>query len=268
MTGRVAKMHGAANDFVVLEGAPPGEPAGLVQALCDRRRGLGADGALWMERDSGGVRFRMHFFNADGGRANLCLNGARCLVRRARELGWVEEGERFAFRTERSRLEGRWQGGLATLWLRATLAATPVEPGPGLPGRVLGAWQVDTGDPHLVIELAGVALDALPFEDIARPLRAANKERPHGANVHIVVADSGGRARIRSFERGVEAETHACGSGCLAATVARGGGRLALRTHGGDTISVGRDGEVWTLDGPATTVYELERFMPRHGPVA
>ena len=76
-----AKMHGAGNDFVVLDVAPPraGEDSRVVQLLCDRRRGVGADGVLWMERlEDGDAVFRMHFYNNDGGRVNLCLNG--CLL--------------------------------------------------------------------------------------------------------------------------------------------------------------------------------------------
>ena len=100
---RFAKMHGAANDFVVLAMAPPKAPLDRqwVRRLCDRRQGVGGDGALFMERlddDKDGALFRMHFYNLDGGRCRMCFNGARCCALRAVGLDWGQ-GE-FSFWTD------------------------------------------------------------------------------------------------------------------------------------------------------------------------
>ena len=101
-----AKMEGAGNDFIVLEGVPPegANRAQWITQLCDRRRGIGADGVLWMEPTTDGPHaFRMHFFNNDGGRVNLCLNGGRCVAQRAVDLGWASGS--FSFQTEKGELQ-------------------------------------------------------------------------------------------------------------------------------------------------------------------
>lgn len=253
-----AKMHGAGNDFVVLTGAPPPAPrdAELVRALCHRRLGIGADGALWMQPlpDDPEAHFRMHFYNGDGGRVNLCLNGARCVARRAVDLGW-SEGE-VVFRTERNLVRATVGDGGVTLRLTEP-------PGPaktvGLPEWAPGerGWGVHTGDPHLVVEVDGPTLEAPDFEARARPLRHWTDAFPHGTNVHFVHRAEPSTWDIRSFERGVEGETLACGSGCVSAVRAMGGEKaVRLRTSTGAVLTVDPREDPWTLHGPAVTVYE------------
>jgi len=249
-----AKMEGAGNDFVVLEGAPPAREdlSALIVALCDRRRGVGADGALWMERLSGGAHvFRLHFFNSDGGRVNLCLNGARCVARRAIELGWA--GASFRFRTELGDVEATEQGERIALrvkrpqLLRAQVA---VPQGEG------SLWT--TGDPHLVLELQEEAFAQLDVARDGAQLRRWPTLGDEGANVHFVRKETPERWQIRSFERGVEGETLACGSGCISAFAALGGdlARAELWTSGGDRIELEADGDELRLSGPARTVFE------------
>jgi diaminopimelate epimerase len=258
-----AKMEGAGNDFVVLEGAPSGDDAGmapLVRSLCHRRRGVGADGALWIERlpAGGDDVFRMHFFNRDGRRVNLCLNGSRCVALRASELGWATG--RFSFRTELSRVEASVAArGRVSLWVAAPrVVDAEVELPPGSVNSTASA--LDTGDPHLVVALDAAGWDAMDFERDARALRLwdGGGRFTAGNNVHFVRTDVE-PWRIRSFERGVEAETWACGSGCLAAAASLGrGGRVSLRTKGADLIELTADGERWILTGPARSVFEGE----------
>jgi diaminopimelate epimerase len=256
----LAKMHGAGNDFVVLDRRPPDPPhdARAVRFLCHRRLGVGADGALWMERlENGESAFRMHFYNNDGGRVNLCLNGARCCARRAFDLGWVRG--RFAFLTERQTIDAEVTGGSVHLWIEPVRVATgPVELPAGSPGTV--GYFVDTGDPHLVVEVPSDALDRLELPEVAPPLRWWQGAFADGNNVHFVA-----RRRdewwIRSYERGVEAETLACGSGCLSAVAALvpdppgGAGGIALHTRAGDVITVTPGPGRWQLSGPAVTVF-------------
>lgn len=264
MDYRFAKMHGAANDFVVVESAPPEAPedARLSEALCHRRRGVGADGALFLERSSergdDSPVFRMHFYNLDGSRCVMCFNGARCCALRAVQLGWC--GSTFSFVTDYGRIgaevdlrASRVRLEFAAPRLSAQALELP-EGSPAPSGRA-----VDTGDPHLVVGLPGEDLEALDFEALARPLRWWKGAGDAGSNVHFV--EHGAREwRIRSFERGVEAETWACGSGCIASVAALSElddpRPVGLRTHGGDLITVQPGPETWTLEGPAVQVFE------------
>ncbi len=260
-----AKMHGAANDFVVIAGAPPADPVGarLSVALCDRRRGVGADGALFIERLPRGndddPLFRMHFYNSDGSHGTMCFNGSRCCALRAVHLGWAGS-ETFSFLTGYGVIRTRVDeaAGRVRLWFDPPQAQQGVLELPeGSPARTGRA--VNTGDPHLVVELEREIFEGIDFEAAARPLRWWTEGMPEGANVHMVYR--GEREwKIRSFERGVEAETWACGSGCIATVAALAGMEpreeaVVLRTHGDDRIEVQALQGEWTLEGPAVEVF-------------
>jgi len=251
-------MHGAGNDFVVVVGAPPDEDAALVRALADRRLGIGADGVLFLERLNGDPAFRMHFYNCDGARAGLCLNGARCAALRAVQLGWAES--RVRIQTEYSVVEAQVDLDCepARVALRLPLPEAIARPVSLPAGSVEGqGWAVDTGDPHLVV--ATSELD--DFEERARPLRWWTEPDAAGSNVHFV-RDDGDEWTIRSFERGIEGETLACGSGCVSALVAlRGredGTAAGLRTRTGDLIRVGVSDDQLTLEGPAVCAFTTD----------
>lgn len=253
---RVAKMHGAGNDFCVLEGAPPDDAAAEVRALADRRTGIGADGVLYLERLSGPETLRMHFYNADGGRAGLCLNGSRCVALRAVQLGWATDEVVIAtdHRTLRGRvfLEGTAREARVELEVEAPPAAARwIDLPPDAPAA-RGAF-VDTGDPHLVVEVD--SFDG--FVERARRLRHDPCVGEAGANVHFVDRSTT-PWRIRSFERGVEDETLACGSGCMSAVAALGDGATALRTALGSILAIDPTHERWRLEGPACLVFETE----------
>jgi diaminopimelate epimerase len=251
-------MHGAGNDFVVVAGAPPSEDAALVRALADRRLGIGADGVLFLERMAGGVDFRMHFYNCDGARAGLCLNGARCAALRAVQLGWAET--RVRIKTEFSIVDAEVdrESEPVRVSLRLPLpdaVAREVDLPAGSPAPK--GCAVHTGDPHLVVATG----DLDSFEDRARPLRWWTEPDPAGSNVHFVRPD-GDEWIIRSFERGIEGETLACGSGCVSALIAlRGrepGARAAFRTRNGDLISVEMGDGHLSLEGPAVSVFTTD----------
>lgn len=247
-------MHGAGNDFVVVAGAPPEDDASLVRALADRRFGIGADGVLFLERLEGELDFRMHFYNCDGGRAGLCLNGARCAALRSVQLGWCTQ--RVRMQTEYTMVDAEVYGDRVRLRLPLPDAmARRVELPGGSPAPE--AWALDTGDPHLVVATG----DLDGFEERARPLRWWTDPDPAGSNVHFV-RDDGDEWTIRSFERGIEGETLACGSGCVSALLAlRGcedGAAACLRTRSGDLIRVGVSGEQLTLEGPAVCVFTTD----------
>ena len=253
-THAVAKMHGAGNDFCVLAGAPRPE---VVRAMADRRTGIGADGVLFLERLEDPGALRMHFFNADGGRAGLCLNGSRCVALRALQWGWAD-GDHVRIHTDHQVVEATVQLAASGREGRVSLEIQPPRSAatwidlPAASPAARGA-RVNTGDPHLVVE-ANTEGD---FVAAARALRHDPCVGPEGANVHFVDR-SAVPWRIRSFERGVEDETLACGSGCVSAVAALAEGPTALRTSRGDVIEVDPTGDLWRLEGPAVLVFETE----------
>ena len=256
-------MHGAGNDFVVVASAPPdaGPDSVLVRQLADRHLGIGADGVLFLERlDDGSATLRMHFYNCDGTRVGLCLNGARCVALRAIQLGWADELVRI--RTEYTEIEAMVD--VSAIGARVQLRL-PLPDGAtrqlALPDGSVEAsgWAIDIGDPHLIIETTGVAESA--FEDLARPLRWWTGPDAAGSNVHFVERADPAWI-IRSFERGIEGETLACGSGCVSTLLSlsgrEDGAAAELQTRTGDRISVAvRDGEL-ELVGSAVCVFTTD----------
>lgn len=266
-------MNGAGNDFVVIDNRfyyfSDEELAGLARRLCRRRFGIGADGLLaFAPPREEGHHYRMRYLNADGSLGTMCGNGARCLARFARRAG-VEE-DHVAFETD---------AGV----LRADVPADPAAPvrlylGPPrdyTPGRPLETdleeagpgHYIWTGTEHLVCFVASV--EATPVTPWGRALRHDPALAPAGANVDFVevVGEDDARAhlRARTFEKGVEAETLACGTGALAsALVARLQGQIHrdvvdVQMPGG-TLTVGftPDGDTVRdvyLEGPAETVF-------------
>jgi diaminopimelate epimerase len=263
------KMSGAGNDFVVLDardgiGAQilAGDPHAFVRDVCHRRFGVGADGVLAVDRatDARAADFRMRYFNADGGEAEMCGNGARCLGRFALDRG-LGAGGRVRFETiagphaaERAGEEIR----VAMLPPRALRRDVRVR----ADGRDVTGFSLDTGVPHYVAFVDDVS--AVDVVTLGRALRRHESFAPAGTNVDFVQRTTAG-LRVRTYERGVEDETLACGTGLTASAIA---GALAfdlpapvtLRAESGQDLRVGftRDGEtfrdVW-LEGEARVVF-------------
>ncbi len=252
-------VSGAGNDFIALL-ERPAPAAGTIRAWCRRGVSVGADGLFTLRRIAGG-RYALDYANADGARAALCLNAARCAARLAFEQEpdagslTIETGAgdliaepvddtRTAVRVP-APAEGR----------RMTLSAN---------GRDVPGWRIDAGVPHFVLRWRG-DLDEAPVASLGAALRAHPDLGPDGANVHFVDLGPPGRFRIRSFERGVEAETLACGTGVVAAAacgiaesrlslpiaaVTRSGFELRL-----EAAPEGPDGlDRWRLSGDARIV--------------
>ncbi len=264
------KMQGAANDFVVLDHRRrflPADPTTLFARLCDRRRGIGADGVLLLELDSD-VDYQMRYFNADGGAAEYCGNGARCLARLAFELGLGRGGEvtfRCAVGLQRARLLPA-KAAIAVELGRVPRSAGPVELEAA--GRRFRGRQFVAGVPHFVVPLP--TLDGAPVHEWGRALRNHPAFAPGGTNVDFVRALEPGKVAMRTYERGVEGETLACGSGAVATALAAASegvpSPVRVVTQGGDVLIVEyRDSENgWdvTLSGPAETVFRGEWIEP------
>ena len=256
------KMHGAANDFVVVDHREPflpEPPDGLFRRLCDRRRGVGADGVLLLERDPE-LDFAMRYHNADGGRAEYCGNGARCLARFALERGLGRDGA-VRFRSGAGVQEARRLGNDAIELHFGRVAA----PGPPVTleaaGRSFAGRALVVGVPHFVVEVPRVG--PVPVGEWGPALRRHASFAPAGSNVDFVARESAGRVAMRTWERGVEAETLACGSGAIATALwAAGegaGSPVEVLTAGGDVLvvsfaAVAGGFDVW-LTGPAEVAF-------------
>lgn len=258
------KMHGAGNDFVMVDHRALARPLGgaQIEALCDRRKGVGADGLIVLGPGAtADTSFRMTYYNSDGGEAEMCGNGARCSVAFAHRLGLVASTCRFD--TWSGALEG-WVHGPADI--EVTLPAwRDLDLAVGLAGT---PWELqaacNTGVPHLVIPVADV--DDIDLPTWGPKLRRHVRFGTAGTNVNWVSPDGpDGAWRIRTYERGVEAETLACGTGASATAVilcalGRAASPVRLRTRGNDTLAVSVDpGKgALRLRGPAMVAFDGE----------
>jgi diaminopimelate epimerase len=254
----VTKMHGARNDFVVVDlRADRSIPASaLARWMCDRRAGIGADGVIALE-PSTIADVRMRTINADGSEAEMCGNGVRCAAR------WLDEaggGERIAFETDGGIVRTEIVARKPEYLVRVAMGRPLLRP-IALAGFADAAF-VDIGNPHVVLfdESAG----EIDLERTAEELQ--NETRfPGGTNVHAASVSGRRSLRVRHWERGVGL-TPACGTGavaCAVAAIARGsvtspvdvtvpGGRLVVEWDGGDAY----------LIGPATRVFDADVQPP------
>lgn len=268
------KMAGGGNDFLLFEadGRRLTEAdSRRISLLCRRGLSVGADGALFL---SGGDDGRVHldYYNADGGLASFCANGTRCAARYAVTRRLVGDAE-LILETGWGQIAARVDDETVTLSLRDVLAPSePISLGledpqrystEGLPPTGI---PIHVGVPHLVVFVRG-DLTALPIERVGPPLRR-HPLLPEGANVNFVRVAAPDRLEVRTWERGVEAETLSCGSGVVAsALVASQRGHVELPvacgTRGGVVLTVnGRlEKDVFTgitLTGDAREVYRAE----------
>jgi len=261
---RFWKLEGAGNDFLGLDGRAGGFKLKRQQIadLCDRRRGVGADGVLVVEKPKvRGADFRMRYYNSDGGEAEMCGNGARCFALLARAVSGRKGNE----------LRVQTQAGLLTLRMSGReVQVSMTEPTKLRLGKkvvVLGRKLVvdflNTGVPHAVLFVRSVR--SIDVAKQGRAIRYHSAFAPSGTNVNFVEIGRGNRIHVRTYERGVEGETLACGTGVVAASILsnlRRGLRspILVTTRGGDHLRVGfsmvngQAREV-TLQGPARIVY-------------
>jgi len=215
-------MTGSGNDFVMVDGrisAPEQWSAADIRATCARGTGVGADGVVFLMPGSGPDCVRMIYFNSDGSRAALCGNAALCSTRLAGPLG-LATGARVRLETD----AGTYDSRLAAVPDRAELQLTPV----GAP-KELQQINLAAGERRLALALVGVPHLVLSVDDVdqvdlvarGRELRAHPAVGPDGANVNFLSPAAGtGEWHMRTYERGVEAETLACGTGSVAAACA------------------------------------------------
>ena len=236
------KMCGGGNDFVVIDNREknlPVEEAILARELCRRRFSIGADGLLLLEKSSQGNDFRMRIFNPDGSEPDMCGNGARCIARFALKIGAA--GERMTFETLAGRMEAEVHDDKVRLKM-SDPTDIELHLRLRLDGDVCEVHYLNTGVPHAVLLVED--LDSVPINELGRKLRYHKEFAPEGANVDFVKVESKNSLLLRTYERGVEEETLACGTGAVAsAIVAFSLGKVArppieVHTRGGEILEI------------------------------
>jgi diaminopimelate epimerase len=264
------KMQGCGNDFVFVDnrdtGFAPEAMADMVEPVCRKAFGVGADGMMFLDPAPAGstLDYVWHFFNADGSRAEMCGNGSRCAARLAYLIGLAPA--KHVFGTDAGPIEAVVDPDSD----QVTVLLTPpkdlrlnqtieVEQQP------VTLHSVNTGVPHAV-----AILDAVENVDVwkfGRAIRFHKAFAPAGTNMNFVAVEGPGRLTLRTYERGVEDETYACGTGAVAsAIIARElgltGDETTITTTGGEELGVIlKDGKTY-LRGAATLVYR-GAFFPR-----
>ena len=257
------KMNGAGNDFVMLDnrsGALQLDRSQIAR-LCDRHRGVGADGVLVLESAANGADFRMRYYNADGGEAEMCGNGARCFARYANQVAGSRE--KLSFETPAGVIAAALEGEAVTLQmsdpkdLQLDLEISAL-------GQKIHCHYVDSGVPHVVLPVSTIS--NVNVRDLGAAIRHHPQFVPRGANVNFLERRGDNSIAIRTYERGVEDETLACGTGVVAsalifASLDHSESPVRVRVKGGDELQVGfcRAGESFnnvTLTGPAEFVFE------------
>lgn len=252
------KMHGAGNTFVVVEdlaGKFEGGNGALVRAICDADAGVGSDGLLLVQR-SEDADVRMRFYNPDGCEVAMCGNGARCLAWLAVNAGLA--GERLRMETGAGVLTAEVRGE----WVRLEMGAWQSE---CLDVELACGWRMDllnTGVAHAVHWVRSVKeLELLEWERMGSLIRWDDYFQPEGTNASAAVVDEQGVLSIRTFERGVEGETLACGTGALAAArlaVVRGACSfpVEVRCRSGEKLMVDDVEGCMVLSGRAVKMEE------------
>jgi len=271
------KLTGAGNDFILfdLKDNPKLDiMPDFVQKICSRRFGIGADGVilLW---DSAPLDFKVSFYNADGTGGVLCGNGARCAIRYADFSG------RLKNKLARFEFNGKvYSGEVLQDGIRFDMnlpADTRRELNVFAAGQLIKGTYVNTGSPHFVINIDDVKkgnenssyseMKEFPAFEIGKEIRYSEAFAPEGVNVNFISVDSV-PMKIRTYERGVEDETLACGTGSAASAIVaalnyKAEKPVRLLTSGGDilTVDFSLDGDSVkdvTLTGPAEIVFKGE----------
>ena len=260
---RFTKMNGAGNDFILLDNRSGNIDLDRSQIshLCDRHRGIGADGLLLLENPTNRADFRMRYFNADGGEAEMCGNGARCFARFANKIAAGKE--KISFETQAGLISAELNGDLVTLQMTEP---TGLQLNVKLPmaDENKTVHFINSGVPHVVVAVAKI--DGVDVQGEGAVIRYHKMFSPNGANVNFVEKRGSKKIAIRTYERGVEEETLACGTGIVAgalifAATENTSGPIDVIARGGDELQVGFervDGAFRnvTLTGPAQFVFE------------
>lgn len=275
-----AKMSGAGNDFIVIDKDIYTDlklDSRLIKKLCDRRNGIGADGVITISASSG-YDFLMEYFNADGSTGSLCGNGSRCAIKFAKVTGKVKS-DKVKFISNNILYSGEiineekqkfFLNKPNDLKLNFKIFAH---------NQMLNVSFINTGSPHVVININSILknpveqnsfyedIDNVPVLDIGREIRYHNEFLPGGTNVNFI-KPTDDRVIMRTYERGVEDETLACGTGAAAAAVISSlnygfEAPVSVLTRGGEILivdfnKVNNEFNNLALIGPAKIIFTGE----------
>jgi diaminopimelate epimerase len=264
------KMNGSGNDFILVDNRvaklEPGIMPLLAKGACARGRSVGADGLIILEPSDrvdsawGRVDFLWHFFNADGSSAEMCGNGGRCAARFAFDQGLA--GARMVFDTLAGPIRAWVDGASVKLEMVPPRGAYRDLSLETLEGAVT-LHGVNTGVPHAVVPVND--LEAAPVQELGRALRFHGHFAPAGTNVNFISVRDG-ELKVRTYERGVEDETLACGTGAVASALVAGSQGwlkppVSVRVKSGEILKVhfSADPDGFRdvlLEGAASYVYQ------------
>jgi len=265
------KLSGAGNDFIVIDNRSLSLrlSAEQIRTLCARRTGIGADGLILIEK-SDLFDFRMNYYNADGMPGSMCGNGGRCAVYFAHSIG-VPSADHNVYVFEAN--GNRYDASVTDHEMVRLHMLDPHDFRDSLAVEGFNCHFVDTGSPHAVIFSTAGELDRLNVYSAGRAVRHRTDCFPGGTNVNFLEVIAPDRISVRTFERGVEDETLACGTGAVASAVMSYRlGRISSRTvcvrvRSGDTLVVSFNDNLKsvTLTGPAKIIYRGTLELPLSG---
>ncbi len=251
------KYEGTGNDFIFIDNRQnnfPKTDVKLIENLCDRRFGIGADGLILLENDAE-TDFRMVYYNSDGNQSSMCGNGGRCIVAFAKSLNLISNETTF-IATDGLHYATILDNGIISLGMK-DVNEVKIEK---------DYVFLNTGSPHHIMLVYD--LDNYDVKTNGAQIRYSDLYGKPGSNVNFVKQLSDNHFRLRTYERGVEDETFSCGTGATAAAIAMYAlgetslNHICLDVEGGKLeVSFVKEGSVYTnvfLKGPATFVFKGE----------
>lgn len=257
---KFAKMVASGNDFIIIDKKPGGSIPALARSLCNRKFGIGADGLILLDKLKN-ADLRMRIFNADGSEAEMCGNGARCAALFAGKA-------KTKLFTRAGVINAELKPGSVRIRLtepKGIKLDIPLK----VNGRMIRVNFINTGVPHAVVFVSGI--ENIEVADIGRSIRFHERFSPAGANADFTEIKGSDLISIRTYERGVEDETLACGTGSVAAGLIFAlksglGTPVKVRTRSGEELKVyfkrekDRFKDIW-LEGSAKIVYKGEYYV-------
>ena len=211
------KMNGSGNDFILIDNRdgtfPAEDVVAFVKSVCQRKVSVGADGLILVEK-SDRVDFRWRFFNADGSEVEMCGNGGRCAARFAFLNGIA--GQKMSFETVAGIIDAEVMGDVVKLRLTDPCNLV-LDDHIRIENEFLVVHSINTGVPH-VVHFVGDP-DRFDVFAVGRAIRYHEHYQPAGTNANFAAVIEGNKLRVRTYERGVEDETLACGTGSVASAL-------------------------------------------------
>lgn len=260
------KLCGTGNDFVVIDNRDGKirNKAKLAQRVCPRHIGIGADGLILLEK-SDKAALKMRIYNSDGSEAEMCGNGMRCAAWAAHHI--MGMNKKIDFETIAGIIKGNVSGNIVKVQLSDPLDYrdySPIEVADG----IFYFYFINTGVPHCVIFEDNI--DDIDVDRLGREIRHHEHFEPHGANVNFVEVVDSGSIKVRTYERGVESETLACGTGSTAsaiisALIEKCDSPVNVTTRSGEKLTIHFDVSMYDiknvfLEGAVSFVYKGSFF--------